>query len=131
MKIGSYGYTSGTTRQIDSNWTIYYNPLCSKCRETLDLLRMNLIDPEIIEYLESPLKKDELERVLLLLKLEAKDLVRAQEAVFATLKIDLNNQNEILAAIEQHPQLLVRPIVVHGTKAIIARPPERALELKD
>lgn len=131
MKIGSYGYTSGDPNRGKTPWTIYHNPRCSKSRQALDLLRANSIDPQIIEYMDTPLLKWELENLLNVLKVEAKEIIRTKEDIFATLNIDLNDKNSILEAIAKHPELLERPIIVRGEKAVIGRPPERVLELKD
>ena len=51
------------------------------------------------------------------------------EAVYDELRLDDADDEQLLAAIVQHPILLERPIVVRGDRAVIARPPERVLEL--
>lgn len=35
---------------------VYYNPRCSKCRQTLALLESRGIRPRLIEYLKTPLE---------------------------------------------------------------------------
>src|SRR3989338_7956724 len=128
MKIGSYGFTLDRHRG-KTEWIIYYNPLCSKSREALDLLRANGIDPKIVEYLQTPLKKTEIEDLLALLKIEPKELIRVKEKAFVENPIDLTNKDAVVESITQNPALLERPIIVHGNKAVIGRPPERVLEL--
>ena len=131
MKIGSYGFTAENPNRSKAPWVIYHNPKCSKSREALDLLRANRIDPKVIEYLETPIKAAEINELLVLLKLEAKEILRTKEKIFATLAIDLDNSEAVINAIAEHPELLERPIIVHSGKAVIGRPPERVLELLD
>lgn len=129
MKIGSYGFTADSTSRSKTGWRIYHNPRCSNSREALDLLRANGIDPEIVEYLHTPLKKNEIEELIAMLQNDVKELIRTKEKVFASLNLDLSDRAQIIGAIVSHPELMQRPIIVHKGKALIARPPERALEL--
>lgn len=114
---------------MKGEWTIYHNPKCSKSRQALDLLRMNNVDPQIIEYMETPPNKRKLEEILGYLKVEPKEILRTKEGVFSELNLDLNDSNQVLQAIVDHPELLERPIICCGDKAVIGRPPEKVLEL--
>lgn len=111
--------------------TIYHNPKCSKSRETLDILKQHEKLPEIIEYLDSPLDRQALERIIDLLGISARDLLRTGEPAYQVAKLDWDSVSDeaILDAIGEHPSLLQRPIVVMGNRAVIGRPPERVLEL--
>jgi arsenate reductase (glutaredoxin) len=131
MKIGSYGHTVERSRRSTAPWVIYHNPRCAKSREALDLLRQNQIDPEVREYLETPLSRREIEALLSTLAVSPKEIIRVKEKIFESLNIDPNDRSTVVNAIAEHPELLERPIVVHGDKAVIARPPERVLELID
>jgi arsenate reductase len=111
--------------------TIYHNPRCSKSREALSLLQKHGLEPRVIEYLKSPPKVNELKELLSQAGLKPRDLLRTKEEVYKSL--DLGNpslsDHEILKLIHENPILLERPIVVVKNKALIARPPERVLEL--
>ncbi len=111
--------------------TIYHNPRCSKSRQTLDLLRQNGAEPEIIEYLKTPPTIAELKSLLAKLGLKPRELLRTKEPEYKA--AGLNNPElsdaEILRAMVDHPKLIERPIVVHGNKAMLGRPPERVLEI--
>ena len=111
--------------------TIYHNPRCSKSRQTLELLRENGIEPEIIEYLKTPPSASELDGVLKKLGLEPRDLMRRKENAYkaAGLGDPALNRAALIAAMTEHPVLIERPIVVKGDKAVLGRPPENALEL--
>jgi arsenate reductase len=109
--------------------TIYHNPRCSKSRETLALLESKGQAPQIIEYLKTPPSAAELKRILKALGLTAKDIVRKKEA--AEVKIDAAKmtEQELIAAMIKHPEIIERPIVVNGEKAAMGRPPERVLTI--
>jgi arsenate reductase len=112
-----------------SNVKIYHNPRCSKSRQTLDLIRGNGIEPEVIEYLNTPPTQADIKEVLGFLNLEAKDIVRTKEEVFKALDLDLSNESQVISAISKNPKIMERPIVVNGDKAVIGRPPENVLEI--
>jgi arsenate reductase len=111
--------------------TIYHNPRCSKCRATLELLGENGIQPEIIEYLESPPDANTLATLLDMLGLEPRELMRTHEAEYREAKLDNPDltREQLIAAMVEYPKLIERPIVVNNGKAAIGRPPQRILEI--
>ncbi|MCG6871258.1 MAG: arsenate reductase (glutaredoxin) [Gammaproteobacteria bacterium] len=110
--------------------TIYHNPRCSKSRATLALLRERGHQPQVIEYLRDPPDADTIHRLLALLGISAHELIRTGEAAYreAALSPDLP-ENQLIAALQQHPILLQRPIVEANGRAAIGRPPETVLEI--
>lgn len=110
---------------------IFHNPRCSKSREALALLQARGLDPEVVDYLQHPPQPDELRTLLAQLGLPARELLRSGEEEYASLGLaDASLSDEaLLQAIAAHPKLLQRPIVVHGERAVIARPPELLLQL--
>ena len=109
---------------------IYHNPRCSKSRQTLALLEERGIQPEIIEYLESPPDSAGLRRLLEALGIEARALVRTGEAEFRELGLGVDAAEEqLIDAMVRHPKLIQRPIVVCGKSARVGRPPESVLEI--
>ena len=111
--------------------TIYFNPKCSKCRLTLDLLETRGQQPEIIEYLESPPDAATLESILDMLGLEPRDLMRTFEKEYteAGLENPDLSRTELIDAMISYPRLIQRPIVVKNGKAAIGRPPEKILDI--
>lgn len=109
--------------------SIYHNPRCSKSREALALLQAKGLNPTVIAYLKTPPDVAELQGLLALLGLPARELLRASEEDYQRLGLADPSLDELalLAAIAAHPILLQRPIVVHGRRALIARPPELLL----
>jgi arsenate reductase (glutaredoxin) len=131
MRIGSYGKVKDNPMRGKAGAIIYHNPKCSKSRQALDLLRMQGVDTEVIEYLDTPLKKPDLVRLLSLLKMEAKAILRADPETIQLHKINVDDSESVLDAIAANPELLQRPIILYGDKAIIGRPPEKVLALFD
>lgn len=110
--------------------TIYHNPRCRKSRETLQLLQQQGIEPQIVLYLEDPLSPAQLEKILQQLGLEPAQLIRKGEAIWKEqFKGKELSDQELIQAMIDHPKLMERPIVVHGGKAALGRPPEQVLGL--
>lgn len=108
---------------------IYHNPRCSKSRCGLDLLKESKKEYEIVDYMKNPPKKEEIADILLKLNISPLDLVRKNEMVWKENFKDRNlTDDEIIEAMVQYPQLIERPIVVFGDKAVIGRPTEKINE---
>jgi len=111
--------------------TIYHNPKCSKSRQTLALMQEKGVEPEIVEYLQTPPSVAELKEILGMLGLGPRDILRAKEAKEAKeegIDADLDG-DQLIAAIVAHPRALERPIVVTDSRAAVGRPPENVLEI--
>lgn len=109
---------------------IYYNPRCSKCRATLALIEERGHNTEVIEYLKTPPTREELRTLLHKLGRQPLDIVRKGEDVYRELyALRALTAEDWLDALVEHPILIERPIVVRGDKAVVARPPEKALDL--
>jgi len=111
--------------------TIYFNPQCSKCRLTLDLLETRGQQPEIVEYLESPPDAATLESILDMLGLEPRDLMRSFEKEYTQAGLDNPglSRAELIDVMITYPRLIQRPIVVKNGKAAIGRPPEKVIDI--
>lgn len=110
--------------------SVYFNPKCSKCRTAQAILADKGVDATFIRYLDTPPTVDELRHLVVLLAIDdPRQMMRTGEPVYRELELDKASPEELLAAITAHPILLERPIVVVGERAVIARPPERLLEI--
>lgn len=111
--------------------TIYHNARCSNSRGALALLRERGIEPTIVDYLAEPLDAAQLQALVARLGVPVRELLRSKEAAYAELGLadPARTDDELIAAVAQHPQLLNRPIVVTPRGALLCRPPERVLEL--
>jgi len=109
---------------------IYHNPRCSKSRQTLALIREKGLEPDIIEYLQTPPSVEELNHILNLLGIEPEALLRKGEEEYREFfKGREIPRQEVIALMVQHPKVIERPIVVHGEKAVLGRPPENVLDI--
>ncbi len=110
---------------------IFFNPECSKCRLTMDILNDKGLDASVVEYLKSPPSSAELSEVLNLLGIEPRDLMRKHEKPYKENNLDNTelSREQLIQAMVEHPILIERPIVINGKKAIIGRPPERVLDI--
>ena len=109
---------------------LYFNPACSNCRGARELLAARGLSVRIVEYLTERPGRDELERLMGMLGIDdPREMMRAKEPQYADLGLATAGRDALLDAIVAHPILLQRPILVRGDRAIIARPPERLLEL--
>ena len=110
--------------------TVYEKPTCSTCRNLAVLLKDNGIDFEKVNYYVDPLSENELKSLIKKTGLRPIDVIRKKEAEFK--ELGLSNETpdaELIKAMVKHPNLLQRPIVEVGDKAVLARPVEKALEL--
>jgi arsenate reductase len=112
---------------------IYHNPRCSKSRLSLALLREAGIEPEIIDYLNSPPDASTIVRLAGLLGQPVAGLLRRGEQEFkeAGDLPNLDDDNALAAWLTVHPRVIERPIVVNaaGDQAVIGRPPENVMEV--
>jgi arsenate reductase len=110
--------------------TVWHNPRCSKSRGALALLAERGVDPEVVRYLDTAPSRAELVDVLR--RLGSEDplaITRTGEARYRELGLAGADRDTVLDALAANPILIERPIVLVGDRAVVARPPERALEL--
>ncbi len=109
--------------------TVYEKPTCSKCRELKKLLTEKGVEFEDVNYFEQPLSAAVLKDLLRKAGIRPRDAVRTNEPAYREFvgKRELSD-DELISLMVEHPELIQRPIVVRGNKAVLARPAER---LKD
>jgi arsenate reductase (glutaredoxin) len=113
-----------------SDLILYHNGHCSKSRGALEILIEKEIPHTVRWYLTDPLKKTELKALLKKLKMQPSELVRRSEELYKESYKDKDiTEKEWLAILVANPELIERPILERGDKAIVARPPERVFEL--
>jgi len=104
-------------------YTIWHNPRCSKSRRTLALLEAAGVEIQIRKYLDDPPSVAELNDTLGKLGMTAAQITRKKEALFKELGLSLD-QAALVEQLSAHPKLIERPIVIHGDRAVMGRPPE-------
>ena len=110
---------------------LYHNPGCSKSRMTMTLLTEKGIQANVVEYLQSPPSKQELDDILNMLKLQPRQLMRTHEAEYKdnNLADESLSRDQLIEAMVKFPKLIERPIVISNGKAAIGRPPETVLSI--
>ena len=113
-----------------SKITVYEKPTCTTCRVVKKHLAENNVDFEAINYFEQPLTADTLKKLLKSAGLKPSECLRSKEDAYKKYVAgrDLNDE-QLIAAMVAHPELIQRPIVVRGGKAVLARPIERLKDL--
>ena len=109
---------------------IWHNPRCSKSRGALALLGERGVDPTVVRYLDDAPDRAALEDVLRRLGTDdLRAIIRTGEARYRELGLADADRDTLLDALAANPMLIERPIVFVGERAVVARPPERVLEL--
>ena len=113
------------------NIKIYHNPACGTSRTVLGMLRAKGIEPEIVEYLKNPPKRTEMQKLLAGMGMTPRGVLRRKGTPFDELGLDnpALTSAQLLDALEQHPILMERPIVVTSKGTRICRPAERLNDL--
>ncbi len=97
------------------------------------ILRERGVEFDAVEYLKQPIGRDGLERILASIPDPPAELVRKDKR-FAELGLraaDYVTREGVIELLLRHPELMQRPVVFRGARALIARPAERVLELVD
>ena len=114
-----------------SDVEIWHNPRCSKSRQALKLLEERGVSPKVVKYLEEPPSASRLTKVLKMLGMEPRELMRKKEAPYRELGLGDEDRTakELVQAMVENPILIERPVIVRGDRAVLGRPPERALDV--
>ena len=114
--------------------TIYEKRTCSTCRKLSALLDERGIAAEHVQYHVEGIDEATIRDLLAKAQIGPRDALRRREPLVAELGLlegDGISDDDLVALMAKHPELLQRPIVVRGDRAVLARPVERVLELLD
>jgi arsenate reductase len=111
--------------------TVYQKPSCSKCRETLALLREAKASFVTIDYFATPMSATTLRRLLKKLGLSPREILRTGEETYKKLELDEKElpDAELINLMIVYPELIQRPIIEKGDRAVLGRPPENVKAL--
>ena len=107
--------------------TLYHNPACSNSRGALDLLTQRRVKFRVIQYLKTPADRAALTSILSMINDPPADLVRKDKR-FKELGLAperYTTRDAVIELLLEHPELMQRPVVIRGKRAVIARPPEK------
>jgi arsenate reductase len=110
---------------------VFHNPACSKSRGALEILADRGVDAGVVEYLKAPPDRATLARIVDSIDATPDALVRKDKR-FKELGLDAAayvTREQVVDLLLEHPELMERPVVFVGTRAVIARPSEKVLEL--
>ena len=111
--------------------TVYEKPTCTTCRKTVKMLNEMGVEFDRINYYIEPFTKAKLKKLLKKMDMKPSELLRKNEAAYKELDMKNNNYSEtqILNFMIENPNLVQRPIVEKGEKALLGRPIEKIKEL--
>jgi len=111
--------------------TLYQKPTCTTCRAVYAVLKESGIDFEAVNYYVDPIPKAKLKELLKKMGISARELLRTREPIYKKLRLDRKvlSESELIDLMVRHPDLLQRPIVERGKRAILARPAGRIREI--
>ena len=133
---------------------VYHNPSCSKSRGALEILADEGVDHDVVEYLRAPPDRAALERIVDTVDVLPAELIRRGDGGFADRRrragacdgdkgedrrfeeldlsaSDYTTRDAVVELLLEHPELMQRPVIFRGERAVIARPSEKVLELLD
>jgi arsenate reductase len=110
---------------------IYQKPTCTTCRQVYTALKESGVDFTAVDYYMDPIPKAKLLELLRKMRMTPRQLLRQREPIYKTLRLadrELSD-DEIVDLMVEHPDLIQRPIVEKGERAILARPAERVKDI--
>ena len=116
---------------MKDNITVYEKPTCTKCREMNRFLTDNGVDFSKVNYYIEPLTKKKLTELVRKMNLSPRELLRKSEPVYKELGLAKGSFNdaELISLMVEHPDLMQRPIIERGDRAVLGRPTENVEEL--
>ncbi|MGA7837989.1 MAG: ArsC/Spx/MgsR family protein [Ignavibacteriaceae bacterium] len=111
--------------------TIYEKPTCTTCRKVKKILEEKGVDFEMVNYYIKPFTDSKLRDLLKKMNMKPSELLRKKELAAKAIDLKTESENQILETMILDHDLIQRPIVEMGDRAILARPPEKIYELFD
>jgi arsenate reductase len=110
---------------------IYQKPTCTTCRQVHAMVKESGIDFDAVDYDVEPIPRTKLLELLKKMRISPRQLLRTKETIYKTLKLGERDlpDDQIVDLMVKHPDLIQRPIVEKGGRAILARPAERLKEI--
>jgi len=111
--------------------TVYEKPTCTKCREMDKFLRERGVDFSKVNYYIEPLTKKKLTELLRKMNISPRELLRKSEPIYRELGIATGEftDAQLISLMVEHPDLMQRPIIERGERAVLGRPTENVEEL--
>src|ERR1041385_3503134 len=113
--------------------TVYEKPTCTKCREMDRFLRESGVDFSKVNYYLEPLSEKQLRKLIKKMEIGPRELLRTSEAIYRELELGKKDvsDDELISLMVKHPDLMQRPIVERGNRAVLGRPTETVKSILD
>ncbi len=110
--------------------TIYQKPTCTTCKEVYQILKEANVDFDAVDYFTDPIPKAKLKEIIQKIGLPVEELIRKKDQLFQDLRLGEKKltEGQWLDLLAIYPDLLQRPIVEKGERAIVARPARKIRE---
>ena len=114
---------------------IYHNPESKDSKECLEILETSKHNHEVIKYEEKPLDELKLTKIIKLLNIEPQELIRKSSKIWKSKFQHLIDDGHHFTAEEyikimiEYQELIERPIVINGEKAVIGKPPKKIFDI--
>lgn len=111
--------------------TIYHNPKCGTSRNTLAMIRAAGHEPQVIEYLKAPPVREKLVALIAATGMPVREILRQKGTPYDELELDNPSltDDQLIAAMVEHPILMNRPIVETPLGTLLCRPSEKVLDI--
>ena len=111
--------------------TVYEKPTCTKCREMNQFLSEHGIDFMKVNYYIEPLNEEKLRELVKKMGINPRELLRTSESIYRELGLGKKelSDDEVISLMVKHPDLMQRPIVERGERAVLGRPTENVKSL--
>ena len=116
---------------MSASIVVYQKPTCTTCRQVHAALKESGVDFETVDYYTDPIPAAKLRQLLKKMGIGPRDLLRTKDDIYRKLELakrDLGD-DDLIDLMVRHPDLIQRPIVEKGSRAILARPAERLKEI--
>ncbi len=110
--------------------TVYEKPTCTTCRVVKRQLQEKGVEFEAVNYFEQGISAAKLKELLDRAGLKPSEAIRTKEEAYKKYVAGKElSEDKLVLVMAEHPELIQRPIVVNGNKAVLARPVEKLEEL--
>ena len=119
------------TPSSQADITIYHNPKCGTSRNVLAMIQNSGEEPNVVEYLKTPLNAEQLQALVNKLGIPVRDLLRQKGTPYDELGLGEAHwtDEQLIEQMATHPILMNRPVVVTPLGAKLCRPSEAVLEI--
>lgn len=120
----------GENVDMQENIVVYEKPTCSTCKQLNKVLTESGVDYHKVNYYIDRMTVEKLQDLIKKMDICPRDLLRTREEKYAELQLNSSSHTdqELIELMVQYPELIQRPIIEQGDKAVLGRPVERVID---